>query len=64
LEIDGERAISALGLTGDPPPYDPKHLYAVIYDAGPRARRIVFRLSDESAGDNTGALTITVVQLK
>jgi hypothetical protein len=64
LEIDGERAIKALGLTDEPPPYEQKHLYAVIYDAGPRARRITFRISDESAGDNTGALTITVVQLK
>jgi hypothetical protein len=64
LEIDGERAITALGLTGDPPPYDPKHLYAVIYDAGPRARRIAFHLSDENVGDNTGELMITVVQLK
>jgi hypothetical protein len=64
LEIDGERALKALGLTDDPPPYEPKHLYAVIYAAGPRARRIAFRISDESVGDNTGALTITVVQLK
>ncbi len=62
LEIDGQRAIS--GIEGDPPPYNNDHLYAVLVDAGPRARHLAFRISDEAVGDNSGQFTITVVQLK
>jgi hypothetical protein len=62
LEIDGQRAIERI--EGDPPPYNDAHLYAVLVDAGPRARHLAFRISDEVVGDNTGSFTITVVQLK
>jgi hypothetical protein len=64
LEIDGQRASDVLGLSGDPLLYNDDHLYAAIYDAGPRLRRLAFRVSEEAAGDYTGTLTITVVQLK
>lgn len=64
LEIDGQRAIIALGLQDDPPPFDPEnHLYAVIYDVEDDPRQIAFRIADYSVGDNSGAFTITVVQL-
>jgi hypothetical protein len=62
LEIDGQRAID--GIEGDPPPYNRDHLYAVLYDAGPRARHLAFRIADDVVGDNTGAFTITIVELK
>jgi hypothetical protein len=62
LEIDGQRALESI--EGDAPPYNSDHLYAVLYDAGPRARHLTFRMAGDAVGDNTGALTITIVELK
>ena len=62
LEIDGKRAID--GIEGDPPPYNDDHLYAVLYDAGPRARHLTFRITGGGSADNPGSLTITLVELK
>ena len=62
LEIDGKRAIDSI--EGDPPPYNDDHLYAVLYDAGPRARHLTFRITGGGSADNPGSLTITLVELK
>lgn len=63
LEIDGQRAIDALKLTGTPPDYQSDHAYSMIYDLGSTPRHISFGLADQNARDNTGQFTINVVQL-
>jgi hypothetical protein len=64
LIIDGEPAFAAPGIVDQLPVYNDDHLYAAIFDAGPRLRRIAFRVADIDVSDNTGEFTITVVQLK
>jgi hypothetical protein len=62
LEIDGQQALD--NIEGDPPPYNSDHLYAVLYDAGPRARRLTFRIAGDASTGSTGTVTITIVELK
>jgi len=64
LAINGEPALSALGLADDPPPFAPDHVYTGIYDAGSALRYLTFRLPDDMAGDSSGQFTITVIQLE
>ena len=63
LEIDGQRALDALGLTENPPPFTPEHVYQVIYAVGTGSRQIAFRVDDTTVGDNTGEFQIVVEQL-
>jgi hypothetical protein len=60
LEIDGQRAIIALGLRETPPPFAGDHIYRVMYDVGLEFRQIAFRISDESVNDNRGEFVIEV----
>ena len=62
LEIDGDRAIYALELLDDPPPYNPDHEYTVSYDVGSEPRTIEFRVSDSNVDDNSGQFEIEVIQ--
>lgn len=63
LEIDGDRAIYTLGLTENPPPFSPEHVYRVVYDVGPEARQIAFRISDSIVDDNTGEFAIEITPI-
>ncbi len=60
LELDGQRAIIALGLRENPPPFSNDHTYRVMYDVGQEFRQIAFRISDEAVSDNTGEFVIEV----
>mgnify|MGYP000356640810 CR=1 FL=1 len=60
LEIDGQRAIETLGLLENPPPYSSDHTYTVTYNVGTEPRRITFRISDSTVGDNTGEFRIEI----
>lgn len=62
LEIDGQRAIAALGVRHNPPYYSTQHRYTVTYDVGIRSRTIQFRISDSYVVDNTGSFQISIYE--
>ncbi len=64
LEIDGQRALTALGLGDNPPPYADDHVYRLTYEAGPEPRRIPVRLAARFQDGASGAYTIQVIQLE
>jgi hypothetical protein len=64
LEIDGQRAIIALGLRQNPPPYSTSHVYQVTYNVGSTPRQIAFRISDLIVTDNRGSFTVKISSAK
>lgn len=64
LAVNGEPLLAALGLTADPPPFAPDHVYTGLYDAGASLRYLMFRVSNDVSPESSGQFTITVIQLK
>lgn len=63
LEIDGQDATTAMGLADEPLPYRDDHFYTAVYDVGFDLNHIAFRVADPTPDDNTGAYTITVIDI-
>lgn len=63
VTINGEPALIALDLEDDPLPYNDDHFYTAIYDGGFDLYRLAFKITGSTTEDNTGAFTITVIDI-
>jgi hypothetical protein len=63
LVINGTAALAALELADKPLPYNADHFYTAVYDVGFELHTITFQVADATPEDNTGAYTITVIDI-
>ena len=59
MELDGQKIHEMVGIVI--PAYASDHHYRVTYNVGPEPRRIGFRNTDLSTGDNSGAYYVEVI---